>query len=217
MVNSPELIASIELFSGLDEFVISRLYECYRVTKRNAGDMLYYERESDESLHYIINGSVKFYKVDRYDNEIFLYQCGSDTLIFDIEKMCESGCFICFSNAEFSLDSIVLSFDAVAFKQIMSASSQLMQRILKESFKTISSLQCVINRDVVFDGAAKVAHMIATELNTFNSLKKHEIAYMLHIQPETPSRILKKLARNELMSMDKNMVVIQNLEELTKI
>lgn len=92
-----------------------------------------------------------------------------------------------------------------------------MQRILKESFHTISKLQCIINRDVVFDGIAKVAHMIDTDLEHFNRLKKHEIAYMLHIQPETLSRILKKLERNEIISIEKNSVIVRDENALREI
>jgi len=55
------------------------------------------------------------------------------------------------------------------------------------------------------------------ELTTFNRLKKHEIAYMLHIQPETLSRILNKLTRNGTIEIEKNSVVILNIQELKDI
>jgi CRP/FNR family transcriptional regulator len=81
----------------------------------------------------------------------------------------------------------------------------------------IQQMQCIISRDVVFDGTAKVAHMLVNELDTFNKLKKHEIAYMLHIQPETLSRILNKLTRNGTIEIEKNSVVILNIQELKDI
>jgi CRP/FNR family transcriptional regulator len=40
---------------------------------------------------------------------------------------------------------------------------------------------------------------------------------MLHIQPETLSRILKKLIRNDIIEIDKNNVVILDLEALKEI
>jgi CRP/FNR family transcriptional regulator len=92
-----------------------------------------------------------------------------------------------------------------------------MTKILEESFKMIQQMQCIISRDVVFDGTAKVAHMLVNELDTFNKLKKHEIAYMLHIQPETLSRILNKLTRNGTIEIEKNSVVILNIQELKDI
>jgi CRP/FNR family transcriptional regulator len=97
------------------------------------------------------------------------------------------------------------------------ANHRLMTKILEESFKMIQQMQCIISRDVVFDGTAKVAHMLVNELDTFNKLKKHEIAYMLHIQPETLSRILNKLTRNGTIEIEKNSVVILNIQELKDI
>ncbi len=85
------------------------------------------------------------------------------------------------------------------------------------SSRMIQQMQCIISRDVVFDGTAKVAHMLINDLETFNALKKHEIAYMLHIQPETLSRILNKLTRNGVIEIDKNNVVILNTQELKDI
>ena len=81
----------------------------------------------------------------------------------------------------------------------------------------IQQMQCIISRDVVFDGTAKVAHMLVNDLSTFNRIKKHEIAYMLHLQPETLSRILNKLIRNGTIVIEKNSVVILNEQELRQI
>ena len=97
------------------------------------------------------------------------------------------------------------------------ANHALMTKILQESFAMIQQMQCIISRDVVFDGTAKVAHMLVNDLINFNKLKKHEIAYMLHIQPETLSRILNKLTRNGTIEIEKNSVVVLNEKELREI
>ncbi len=123
----------------------------------------------------------------------------------------------CFSNAEFLEDSEVLEIDSQKFRDLMSEDLVLTKNVLKESFFMVRQMQCVISRDIVFDGTAKVAHMIATELENFNVLKKHEIAYMLHIQPETLSRILKKLVRTEAIEIQKSRVYIKNLKKLKEI
>lgn len=210
-------LEAITLFAGLETSVLEALSACGSIKEFSAGEILYYEKDEDGHLYFIIDGGLKFYKVDRYDNEVFLYHLGSKSLVFDIAKICDEHHFVCYANAEFTVDSLVLSFESAAFREILKSSPSLMQRILKESFHTISRLQCIINRDVVFDGIAKVAHMVDTDLEHFNRLKKHEIAYMLHIQPETLSRILKKLERNGVISIDKNSVVIEDSNALRKI
>jgi CRP/FNR family transcriptional regulator len=123
----------------------------------------------------------------------------------------------CYANAEFLEDSEVIIFDGQKFKEVMHENHEFMFKMLQESFRMIQKLQCIISRDVVFDGTAKVAHMLVNDLQTFNSMKKHEIAYMLHIQPETLSRILKKLLRNGVIEVQNNDILILNLDELREI
>ena len=131
--------------------------------------------------------------------------------------MIDSFFISCYANAEFLEDSTILCIQSQPFREMIYANHRLMTKILEESFKMIQQMQCIISRDVVFDETAKVAHMLVNELDTFNKLKKHEIAYMLHIQPETLSRILNKLTRNGTIEIEKNSVVILNIQELKDI
>ena len=180
-------------------------------------EVLYYENDEVDTIYYVLNGSIKFYKVDRFDNEIFLYKLSKNSLIFDLSKLCEEFILQCFANAEFLEESEVLSIDAKKFKELMSRSPELMRRVMKESFLMIQQMQCIISRDIVFDGTAKVAHMIDNDLDYFNVLKKHEVAYMLHMQPETLSRILKKLTRNNIIKIVTNKITVLNEKELKEI
>jgi CRP/FNR family transcriptional regulator len=51
----------------------------------------------------------------------------------------------------------------------------------------------------------------------FNELKRSEVSLLLHIQPETLSRVLKRLSRNEIITIDKSNIVINKEEELRSI
>jgi len=211
------LISSLPLFESLEETDIETIASFSSVKNHKRGDVLFYEKDTKDSIYYIIHGSVKFYKVDRFDNEIFLYKLYSSSLIFNVSKLVDSFFISCYANAEFLEDSTVLSIQSEPFRKMIYTNHRLMTMILQESFKMIQQMQCIISRDVVFDGTAKVAHMLVNELETFNNLKKHEIAYMLHIQPETLSRILNKLTRNGTIEIDKNSVVVLNVQELKDI
>lgn len=215
--DSLALVSSLPLFDSLQREDIEKIASLCTVRYHKAGDVLFYEKDTKDSIYYIIQGSVKFYKVDRFDNEIFLYKLYSNSLIFNVSKLIDSFFISCFANAEFLEDSAVLCIQSEPFREMIYANHRLMTKILEESFKMIQQMQCIISRDVVFDGTAKVAHMLVNELDTFNKLKKHEIAYMLHIQPETLSRILNKLTRNGTIEIEKNSVVILNIQELKDI
>ena len=211
------LIASLPLFKGLLQEDIEHIASFCSLRSHQEGEVLFYEKDTKDAIFYIVEGSVKFYKVDRFDNEIFLYKLFSNSLIFNVSKLIDSFFISCYSNAEFLEKSTVLHIKSVPFREMIYANHALMRRILEESFKMVQQMQCIISRDVVFDGTAKVAHMLMNDLQTFNRLKKHEIAYMLHIQPETLSRILNKLTRNNTINIEKNAVIILNEKELREI
>lgn len=212
-----EVLKNIPFFSQLDDAILKELSTIAVAENFAAGDILFYEKDSKDSIFYILDGMIKFYKVDRFDNEIFLYKLNSNSLVFDISKFCDEYAISCYANSEFIADSKVLIFENKKFKEMIEKNHTFMKIILKESFRMIQQFQCIISRNVVYDGTAKVAHMLAHDLENFNTLKKHEIAYMLHLQPETLSRILKKLIRNEIIVIEKNCAKIVKMNELQEI
>lgn len=215
--SSKECIASIPLFDALSSSDIDTIASFSAIRTYGQGDVLFYEKDDKDAIYYVISGSIKFYKVDRFDNEIFLYKLYSNSLIYNVSKLTDSFFVSCYANAEFLEDSKVLMIQSKPFREMIYANHGLMTKILQESFAMIQQMQCIISRDVVFDGTAKVAHMLVNDLINFNKLKKHEIAYMLHIQPETLSRILNKLTRNGTIEIEKNSVVVLNEKELREI
>ena len=103
-------------------------------------------------------------------------------------------------------DDIMLDFAA--------SQSEMQMEILLE--KT-HQLQCIVNRELVFDATAKVAFMLNQDLDMFNKLKRQEVSFMLHIQPETLSRVLKRLTRNGVIQIDNGNVIIVNHDSLSSI
>ena len=89
--------------------------------------------------------------------------------------------------------------------------------LLEILLKKTHQLQCIVNRELVFDATAKVAFMLNQDLEMFNKLKRQDVSFMLHIQPETLSRVLKRLVRNEIITIEEGKVTIKNEEELISI
>jgi CRP/FNR family transcriptional regulator len=59
--------------------------------------------------------------------------------------------------------------------------------------------------------------MLSDDLKMFNTLKRQEVSFMLHIQPETLSRVLKKLKRGEIIGVENSNLIILDQEKLNKI
>ena len=59
--------------------------------------------------------------------------------------------------------------------------------------------------------------MLVQDLKMFNNLKRQEVSFMLHIQPETLSRVLKKLSRDEIIDIENQEVIIKDQIALNSI
>ena len=59
--------------------------------------------------------------------------------------------------------------------------------------------------------------MLIDDLKMFNKLKRVDISFMLNIQPETLSRVLKSLMRKGIINIKKGEIVIENKEDLISI
>jgi CRP/FNR family transcriptional regulator len=110
-----------------------------------------------------------------------------------------SGPSVYFSNTECTEDSLILCINLEPLQKLIKKSHTVSVFFYEEMSKKVEVLKYVISREMVYDGTAKVAYMLINFIDEFNALKKQEVAYMLNIQPETLSRILTKLKRENII------------------
>ncbi|WP_321311791.1 Crp/Fnr family transcriptional regulator [Halarcobacter sp.] len=216
MIKTKEAIKSISLFSHLSDEELDLVASMSDISSYNANTVLFYETESTDRLLFLIDGLLKVYKIDKYDNEIFLYYVYPNSMISELSNL-QDNKINCFSNSEFLRDSTLLSIDFNRFKKEFLAENELILNFINELIYKNQQLQCIINRELVFDATSKVAFMLINDLDMFNQLKRTEVALLLHIQPETLSRVLKRLVRNETITVEKGNVLILKEEELKSI
>ena len=211
-----ETIRKISFFNNLSDGQIKLISSISNVSKYPNKSILYYESDISKNLLFLVDGLIKIYKVDKFDNEIFLYHIYKNSMISELTSMNKNDIY-CFSNAEFTEDSIVLSVDFEKFQELFLSKNILTMELMEILLKKTHQLQCIVNRELVFDATAKVAFMLNQDLEMFNKLKRQEVSFMLHIQPETLSRVLKRLTRNGTIAIENGEVSIQNEEELISI
>ena len=209
-------LKSIAFFDTLDDKQLNYLIDISAIRSFSKDTIVYFESDVDYSLQFLVTGLVKIYKIDKFNNEIFLYHIQHGNMISELTSI-DSESIYCFSNASFVEDGIILSIDFKKFKSYFIDSGLLSSEFIKEILEKSRQLQCIINRELVFDSTAKVAHMLYHDLAIFNSLKKTQISFMLHIQPETLSRVLKRFSRDMIIEVVDKQYIIKDEEKLSSI
>lgn len=211
-----EIIRKISFFNNLNDEQVKLIASISNVSKYPKNSILYYESDINKNLLFLVEGLIKIYKIDKFDNEIFLYHVYKNTMISELSSI-QNNEIYCFSNAEFIEDSIVLSVNFEKFTELFLSKNILTTELLEILLNKTHQLQGIVNRELVFDATAKVAFMLNQDLEMFNKLKRQEVSFMLHIQPETLSRVLKRLSRNKTISVENGEVIIINKKELISI
>ena len=215
-MKTAETIKSIDFFDELNDEQIEHLSSISNVYKYPKKSILNYESDVSTNILFLIKGLIKIYKVDKFNNEIFLYHIHEKNMISELSSIKQDSIY-CFSNSEFIEDSVILSIDFKKFNELFLSKNILTMKFMEELLDKSHQLQCIINRELVFDATAKVAFMLDNDLEMFNKLKRQEVSFMLHIQPETLSRVLKRLKRNGVIDVVNSKVSIQDKEQLSSI
>jgi len=212
-VDKLKIITQLDFFNELTPSQIEEIFTISNLITYPKDSILYYEDEIKENILFLVEGLIKIYKIDKFDNEIFLYHIYKNSMISELTSINKNSIY-CFSNAEFVEDSIVLSINFDKFKDMFLSKNILSYKLIETLLEKTHQLQCIVNRELVFDATAKVAFMIYNDIQMFNKLKRQEVSFMLHIQPETLSRVLKRLTRNGAIDVDKGEVIILNKNQL---
>jgi CRP/FNR family transcriptional regulator len=215
-VSIQETIRKISFFNNLNDEQIDLIASISFVSTYSNNSILYYESDTNNNILFLVEGLIKIYKVDKFDNEIFLYHIYKNSMISELSSIKQRDIY-CFSNAEFIEDSTILSINFEKFQEYFLSKNILTVELMEVLLEKTHQLQCIVNRELVFDATAKVAFMISQDIEMFNKLKRQEVSFLLHIQPETLSRVLKRLTRNGIIEIDNGNVIISNKEELISI
>lgn len=215
-MSAKSLIKSLDFFKSLDETQIELLVDISTVKLYAKDTVFTYEKSETNQLIFLIDGLAKAYKIDKHENEIFLYYIHKDSLLSEISNL-NDDLLYSFSNISFVDESRILSIDYLQFKNNFLKKNILNMEFSNEIILQSTKLQTLINREFIFDAVAKVAMMLSSDLDMFNKLKRHDISLMLHIQPSTLSRVLNRLKRNSIIDIVQGKVSILNTKELDLI
>ncbi len=211
-----EIIQSQVFFNSLNETEIDLLCKMTTLHCYDENFILYYENSYMQELFFLVSGQARAYKIDKHDNEIFLYYIYENSMISEMSDI-KATTLYAYSNVELVEESQILKINYKRFKEEFLDENILCQAFTQEIVKRSSQLQSLINREFIFDAVSKVSMILYDDLEMFNKLKRCEISLMLHIQPATLSRVLSRLKRNGIIDIIHGRVAIKDKEALYEI
>ena len=215
-MSTKKTIASLDFFSLLSEEQIDQLLSISVINRYPKEYVVHYENKENNSLLFLLSGLAKAYKIDKHNNEIFLHYIYENSLISEISNI-KQDTLNSFSNVTLLEDSQILQIDYKRFKEIFLDNGYLYSEFINEIILRSQKLQSLINREFIFNSVVKVAMMLHDDLEIFNKLKRAEISLILHIQPETLSRVLNRLKRDNIIDSKNGKIVILDKEALMSV
>ncbi|PHS58019.1 MAG: transcriptional regulator [Sulfurimonas sp.] len=210
------IISSLDFFSKLNDKDIEQLCLISSIYNYAKDYILHYEKQDSQFLLFLIYGHAKAYKIDKHENEIFLYNIFKQSLISEISNL-DSTTLTSFSNISLLEDSQILSVDYKKFKELFLDNYTLHYEFTNEILLRSNRLSSLINREFIFDSVSKVTMLLDSNLKMFNKLKRTEVSLMLHIQPETLSRVLNRLKRNNIIESKLGKITVVDNKALKEI
>lgn len=206
-------LKDIPLFSGLSDEHISKLQHQLHVKHYTKDSIVFYEGDESDYLHILMDGTVRLYKTTPKGTQIHMHNFEAPEIIalfaafetVPFPATCEfltegsvgliplTKIYDCLNNADFSLSLITA---------------------LSRRMKLLADL---LHKETVYSSEAKIADLIYTNSSVFQRLKNNEIASVLNITPETLSRILSKLKKEEIITLKDHVLTIHDEEALQDI
>jgi len=215
-MHAEEAIRSLTFFKNLDQKQIAHIATMAHIEHYDKNYILHYENTCLSQMRFLLSGLAKSYKIDKHDNEIFLYYIYRDSLLSEFSSLTEPT-LLTHTNIMIEESSRILSIDYTKFKKSYIDTTILIQEVSSAVLQQSQQLHAIISREFIFDSVSKVAMMLDEDITMFNRLKRYNASLMLHIQPETLSRVLNRLKRDEIIDINKGHISILDTYRLQNI
>jgi len=206
-------LQNIPLFSKLSEAHLAELQAQMHIHQYEKDSIVFYEGDESEYLHILLDGVVRLYKTSPKGTQVHMHNFAAPEIIAlfaAFEKIpfpatCEflgdgvvgllplEKIYTCMQNVDFSIS-------------LVSALSKRM-RLLAD----------LLHKETIYTTEAKIADLVLNSPSVFEHLKNNEIASILNMTPETLSRILTKMKKEEIIMIKEHVVTILNDDALRNI
>jgi len=204
-------LEDVPMFCNLDKKYHKKLHNSIYIRHFSRNSVVFYEGDRSDYLHILLEGQVRLYKTSPKNSTIQIHRLVAPAVI---------GEYACLDQVPFPATCEFISETGIIgllhFNEVMKYMREpdFSLALLKSMTNKVMLLSSLVHKETILSSEAKVADLILNDTDTFSRIKNNEIASILNITPETLSRILSKLKKEEIISFKNHTLKIINLEAL---
>lgn len=201
-------------FRFLKEHDLERLKEISIKKSFSKGEILFFKGEKSKYLHFLLNGMVRLYTHDFKGNEVLIHNLMSPSLIAEIAHYEEVAYP---ANCSFETNSEIILIDYEKFKNEFLLKPEVSMFFIKSLTKKIKALESFISYNISSNSKEKIVKFLYENENLLKELKQVKIAQILNITPETLSRKLSILKKDNIIKTNKGLITVIDHEKLKRL
>ncbi len=192
--NIINILKQISLFSSLSEKELSELATVAHISHYHKDSIVFTQGEMSQNLMILIDGVVSIYKHDSKGNEVVIGYFNRYALLAEAAVLRKTPLP---STARFQTDGSILKISLDGFESFLLSHSKLSYEIIQSLLEKIDLLQQNIHFNLAATSKEKVLNFYQKNPKLALDLKQYEIASILGMTPETLSRNISKLLKEE--------------------
>lgn len=219
----PHWLRRIYLFSALDDEQLRTVMASMQEISLDEGRILFEHGQPAEKFFMVIEGQIKLYRLSEDGDEKVIEivrpgQTFAEAVMFMSGKVYPV-------NADALVKSRLLAFSNAVFKDLLRGSVDTCFRLMADMSQRLHQRLNEIDSLTLHNATYRLVTYLLSELpedvlastEIVLTTPKHIIASQLSIKPETFSRILTRLARDGLIVVRGNSIVLADLERLRQV
>lgn len=207
------MLPSVDIFSHLTPEQKQAVESISILRHYTQGETLFYQGEESNYFHFIVSGEVSTYKT--IENErIEIHRLRGPSLVAELSAF--QG--IAFpASAEAQSDCNILKISRDPFIRLLHNNPGLSIALISSLSQKVASLQRSIEQMMAPDALSKIVRLMLEKPELFRERKGIDIAQIAHITPETLSRIMSRLKKENIIRYKpRHFFEILNLSTLKK-
>ena len=206
-------LQSIPLFSKLNEAHLAELQSQMHIHQYEKDSIVFYEGDESEYLHILLDGVVRLYKTSPKGTQVHMHNFAAPEII---------ALFAAFEKIPFPATCEFLGEGTVGLLPLEKIYNCMENvdfsiSLISSLSKRMKLLADLLHKETIFTTEAKIADLLLNNASIFARLKNNEIASILNMTPETLSRILTKMKKENIIMIKEHVVTILNDDALCNI